>query len=470
METVHSAPTALPLPAPAPWWIRLPCGGASPGRTSRLSLRGRARTQGSDLAPVARPHGPLNRSIVTLGDAAASLWWSALAHTLSLAQFKALLTRMQAHAAHHGVSLQDVYAGPDPDLRLPVRIVTETPAHSLFARTALVMPTAAEQRTFQPEFTLTNLPSYRADPGCDGTPGRSFVALDFGQRLGLIGGAPDSRELRQALLTVMHDRLPRRGVLSLQAAANVGAAGDVAVFLGPPGSGKTALCADDGLGWSDHGIFDLAGGDPARFVRVHTAPRIGAAGHPAAIVLLAADPCGVLPAVSLLTPQQALYHFLALRPAEDPQTDDWTAWFSPCGGAPLLAWRPGAYAHLLGDHLGRRGIRLYLINTGWLGGPSGHRRRVPLEVGRTLARAALAGTLDALPTRHDRVFGVRVPLHVPGVPDDLLDPRVLWPNAQAHDIQAREVARHFREQFRACAGDVAPAVRAAAPITDPLMS
>lgn len=473
METVRTAPAPCPLRAHTPWWSRPSSVLGMPGGATRPSLAGRSRS------PTPPPRPP-DRYIVASGQAAAALWWSDLTRTLSPAQFGALHDRMLAHAADRPLSVQDVYVGTDADLRLPVRIVTDTDAHRVFARMAYVVPGAAEGRTFQPEFTLLDLATFHADPGRDGTHGDAFVALQFGQRLGLIGGAVDSTALRQAVLTVMHDRLPRRGVLSLQAAATVGAAGDVAVFLGPPGSGKTALCADparrviadDELGWSDHGISDLAGGAHARFVRLNrTAPRIRAAGHPAAIVLLAADPCGVLPAVSLLTPQQAMYHFIcgygAPRQADDPPADDWSAWFSPCGGAPLLARRPGAYAHLLGDHLARHETRLYLINTGWLGGPSGHRQRVPLEVSRTLTRAALAGTLDTLPTRHDRVFGVHVPRHVPGVPDDLLDPPALWPSAQAHDAQARDVARHFREQFRASAGDVAPAVRAAAPITEP---
>ncbi len=467
-----------------------------------------------------------DKFIVTSPDTETKVWWGKYSQHFDSARFAALLKRMQAYMEDKDLFVQDVYAGADERSRLPVRVVTETAWHSLFSHTMFLCPSDAQRQDFEPGFTVLHLPYFHAEPERDGTNSDVFVIIDFDRKLVLIGGTQYAGEIKKSVFTVMNYLLPQRHILTMHAAANVGESGDVAVFFGLSGTGKTTLSADasrhligdDEHGWSDQGVFNLEGGCYAKVAHLsaEAEPEIyattrrfgtilenvamnpktrrldfddlsltentraaypigdipgalpgGQAGQPNTIVMLTADAFGVLPPIALLTPQQAMYQFLSGYTAKVAGTESGvtepTATFSPCFGAPFMALRPAEYAHLLGDRIARHGTRVVLINTGWFGGPAGVGKRVPIRYTRAMVNAALAGALDDAPTRSDPVFTFQVPTHVPGVPDELLDPRAQWDDKAAYDRKAAELAKLFAENFRQFAGDVSPAVRNAGP-------
>jgi phosphoenolpyruvate carboxykinase (ATP) len=437
---------------------------------------------------------------------------------------------MQAYAQDKDLFVQDVYTGAEAESRLPVRVVTETAWHSLFAHTMFIRPQGAEWPTFEPDFTVFQLPYFHADPERDGTHSDVFVIINFERRLVLIGGTQYAGEIKKSVFTVMNYLLPRRGVLSMHASANIGPEGDSAVFFGLSGTGKTTLSADasrrligdDEHGWSDHGVFNLEGGCYAKVIHLSaqaepeifaTTTRFGTilenvamrpdrhldlddaaltentraaypldyienaepskrGGHPKTIIMLTCDAFGVLPPIARLTAHQAMYQFLSGYTAKVAGTEagvtEPTATFSPCFGAPFMALKPAEYAHLLGDRIAKHDTRVYLINTGWMGGGYGTGQRIPIAATRALVNAALSGELVSAPCRTDATFRFEVPLHVEGVPDALLDPRASWPDAAAYDARAADLAQRFSDNFLIYAGDVSPAVRAAGPRTAPV--
>jgi phosphoenolpyruvate carboxykinase (ATP) len=473
---------------------------------------------------------PKDKYIVSSAETEANVWWGPHNGRFTSDKFDDLLRRMQAYVADKDLFVQDVYAGADAGTRLPVRVVTETAWHSLFAHTMFIRPQGAEADTFEPGFTVFQLPYFHADPERDGTHSDVFVIINFERKLVLIGGTQYAGEIKKSVFTIMNYLLPRRGVLSMHASANIGPDGDSAVFFGLSGTGKTTLSADasrrligdDEHGWSDSGIFNLEGGCYAKVIHLSeaaepeifsTTHRFGTilenvamrpdgtldlddaaltentraaypldfidnaepskqGAHPRTIIMLTCDAFGVLPPIARLTPQQAMYQFLSGYTAKVAGTEagvtEPTATFSPCFGAPFMALRPAEYAHLLGDRIAKHDTRVYLINTGWFGGGYGVGQRIPIQATRALVNAALSGALDTAPTRLDPTFGFEVPLTVPGVQDDLLDPRRSWPDVGAYDARAADLARRFTENFRLYAGDVSPAVRAAGPVGTPV--
>jgi phosphoenolpyruvate carboxykinase (ATP) len=452
--------------------------------------------------------------------------WGAANQPMAPESFARLLHRAFAHL-HDGRDLfvQDLHAGADPAHRLKVRVVTEQAWHSLFARNMFIRPAPAELAGFAPDWTVLQLPSLEAKPHAERTRSTTAIVLDLRHRLIVIAGTAYAGEIKKSIFTVLNYLLPERGVMPMHCSANVGERGDVAVFFGLSGTGKTTLSADatrtligdDEHGWGDEGVFNFEGGCYAKVIRLERAaepeiwaasnrfgailenvvldpatlePRFddgslaentrasypldlipnasptGTTGHPSSIVMLTADAFGVLPPISMLTPEQAMYHFLSGYTARVAGTErgvtEPQATFSTCFGAPFMPRPPSVYAELLGRQIQRHGSRCWLINTGWTGGAAGVGRRMPLRATRALLAAALDGRLDGVETRTHPLFGLRMPASCPGVDPSLLDPRGTWADKTGYDSTAGEVARRFEGNFERFASHVGREVQAAA--------
>jgi phosphoenolpyruvate carboxykinase (ATP) len=469
-----------------------------------------------------------DKAIVREPSSEDKVWWGEVNKEFSQEKFNALKERMMAHARGRDLFVQDTFAGADPRYQLPVRIITELAWHSLFARTMFINKDE-DGSQHQPEFTVINFPSFTADPERDGTRSPTFILMDFHQRLVLIGGTSYAGETKKSVFTILNYLLPQRNVMSMHCSANVGDAGDVAIFFGLSGTGKTTLSADperkligdDEHGWSDDGVFNFEGGCYAKVIKLspeaepdiyrttrmfgtvlenvaydpvtraldldnasktentraayplESIPNImpeGYAGHPRNIIMLTADAFGVLPPVARLTPEQAMYHFLSGYTAKVAGTErgvtEPQATFSTCFGAPFMVLHPGVYAGLLGKHMAEQNSNCWLVNTGWSGGPYGVGHRMKIAHTRAMIRAILNGALADVETVADPVFGVHVPVVCPDVPEEVLQPRNTWDDKEAYDKQARDLARLFNENFKKYADGVSEAVRAVAPVAD----
>jgi phosphoenolpyruvate carboxykinase (ATP) len=471
---------------------------------------------------------PNDRFLVREPASEGDLWWGKVNCPVDQEKFNDLLRRLRAHLQKPDLFVFDGYAGTDPRYRLRVRVVNENAWQNLFARNMFVRePDGAKLRDFAPDFTVINAPSFQADPGRDGTRTGTFILLDLGRRLVLIGGTQYAGEIKKSIFTAMNYILPKRGVLSMHCSANYGAdRDDVALFFGLSGTGKTTLSADpartligdDEHGWSDDGIFNIEGGCYAKVIRLDPEgePEIyattrrfgtilenvvcdpdtrrldldddsltentrasypithlenvdpgGVAGHPKNVVFLTCDAFGVLPPISHLTAPQAMYHFLSGYTAKVAGTErgvtEPSATFSACFGAPFLPLHPGVYAKMLGEKLARHDARVWLVNTGWTGGPYGVGKRIKLAYTRRMVAAALSGGLDDVPTSPDPIFGVGVPATVPDVPDEILVPRNTWADEALYETQAAELARMFVENFRQFEDGVDDEVKGAGP-------
>jgi phosphoenolpyruvate carboxykinase (ATP) len=454
------------------------------------------------------------------------IWWGWANKPIAAERFALVHQRLASYLQMKEVYVQDCFLGADQRFRLPVRVITEYAWHSLFARNLFIQPDASPADSHDPEFTIIDVPRFHAVPSLDQTRSETFVLIHFAQRLALIGGTSYAGEIRRALFAVLNYLMPARDVLPLRCAANQGRDSGVALFLGVGGSGKTTLSADptriligdDEHGWSPHGVFNFEGGcytrmlhlsaesEPERFATtqrfgtvlenvtvqaqsrrldladdsltentrgayhisaIPNASRSGVAGHPESLILLTCDAFGVLPPAARLTKAQALYHFVcgykARIPGRGSASTEPAAVFSPCCGAPFMPLHPGRYVELLRERLERHAPRIWLVNTGWSGGPWGEGRRQDLTHTKTLVNAILSGALDRVETRRDPIFGFEVPLSCPGVPSGLLDPRSAWRDPAAYDAQAGWLARMFRDNFSALAETLDPDVRSAGP-------
>ncbi len=468
---------------------------------------------------------PNDKFVVRDASSEADIWWEKNA-ALPEEKFDALLALVQEHLDGQEVFLQDLYGGADPDYRLPVRFVTPNAWQALFVRNMFIRPPAEDLPGFAPGFTVLHAPECQADPAVHGTKTGTFIVLHFGRRMVLIGGTRYAGEMKKAIFTVLNYLLPKRGVLAMHCSANIGGDGDTAVFFGLSGTGKTTLSADptrrligdDEHGWSDHGVFNFEGGCYAKVIRLspETEPQIyaatqqfgtilenidldetrrtvdfdsqaitentrasypidaipnhvenGVGGHPRNIVFLTADAFGVMPPIARLTPDQAMYHFLSGYTAKVAGTErgvtEPAATFSACFGAPFLPLNPGVYATMLGEKIKQHGVHVWLVNTGWTGGPYGTGSRIKLPFTRAMVAAALSGALEDAEHRTDPIFGVKVPTAVPGVPPQLLDPRSTWAEPAAYDAQAQKLAGMFRDNFKKFEGEVPDSVRKAGP-------
>jgi phosphoenolpyruvate carboxykinase (ATP) len=469
---------------------------------------------------------PNDKFIVREESSADKVWWGKANRPMEPSAFAALHRRLLAYWQGRDLFVQDCFAGADPDYRLPIRIITETAWHSLFARDMFVRATAEELARHTPQFTVIHAPSFHADPQVDGTASEVFVVIDFADKLVLIGGTQYAGEIKKSIFTVFNYLLPQRQVLSMHCSANIGAAGDVAIFFGLSGTGKTTLSADptrtligdDEHGWSDNGVFNIEGGCYAKVIRlspqaepeiyettrrfgtilenvgfdsetgrldlddssltentraaypishIANATRDGIGGHPGNIIMLTCDAFGVLPPIARLTPVQAMYHFLSGYTAKVAGTErgvtEPSATFSTCFGAPFMALSPTVYADLLGEKIARHRVNVWLVNTGWSGGPYGVGERMKIAHTRALVDAALSGALENVPTVRDPNFGITVPTDCPGVPAEVLWPRNTWADPAAYDTQAHTLAGMFAENFRAYSDRVGIEVRGAGP-------
>jgi phosphoenolpyruvate carboxykinase (ATP) len=444
------------------------------------------------------------------------------------AKFDNLLRRVQAYVQNRDIFVFDGYAGADPNHTMPVRIITEFAWHSLFARNMFLREFDPEKlQRFIPEFTVVDMPQFHADPQFDGTNSQTFILIDFGKRLVLIGGTAYAGEIKKSIFSALNYYLPKRGVLSMHCSANYGRdRDDVALFFGLSGTGKTTLSndparillGDDEHGWSDHGVFNFEGGCYAKVIRLdpkgepaiyETTRRFGTilenvayeaddrrvdldddsltentrssyplthipnvdlsgrAGHPNNIIFLTADAFGVLPPISRLSPEQAMYHFLSGYTAKVAGTErgitEPKATFSACFGAPFMPLHPGKYADLLGRKIAQHDAKVWLVNTGWTGGPYGTGRRMKLDYTRRMISAALTGELDEVEMATDPIFGLNIPAHLQDVPDEVLQPRNTWADGEAYDVQANKLAHMFAENFEQFADGVHSEVRQAGP-------
>ena len=450
--------------------------------------------------------------------------WGETNRPIDSARFDALLSRVGEYLGRKDIYALDAYVGADLRYRVPIRVVTEFAWHSLFARDLFIVPEKPE-RAFKPEFTVVDAAMFEADPARDGTNSSTFILVNFAKKIVLIGGTRYAGEIKKSVFTIMNYLLPLRNVLSMHASANKGPDGDVAIYFGLSGTGKTTLSADsrrpligdDEHGWSDHGVFNFEGGCYAKVIKLsQTAePEIWAAshrfgtvlenvvideatrrldldseaktentraayplefipnvvpdsqgGHAHNIVMLTADAFGVLPPISRLSAEQAMYHFLSGYTAKVAGTErgvtEPTATFSTCFGAPFMVHPPTVYAHLLGERIAAHKVNCWLVNTGWTAGPAGVGSRMKIQFTRAMVNAAIEGRLKDVKYKSEPFFGLQIPQSVPEVPAEVLDPRAAWSDPAAYDAQAKKLAGLFAENFKKYEKLASDAVNAAA--------
>ncbi len=471
---------------------------------------------GSDgqLIVDTRPHtgrSPKDKFFVREASSEAHIDWGETNRPIAPGVFDALWDRVNAYLSQREIYSLDCYVGADERYRLPVRVVTEFAWHSLFARNLFIVPPEHAPQTFLPEFTVVDAALFEAEPQRDGTRSSTFVLVNFARRMILIGGTRYAGEIKKSVFTVMNYLLPLRDTLPMHCSANVGPSGDVAIFFGLSGTGKTTLSADsrrpligdDEHGWSAEGIFNFEGGCYAKVIRLSQAaePEIWAASHrfgtvlenvafdaetreldldsdektentraaypiefipntvpqsrggnPKTIVMLTADAFGVLPPISKLSKEQAMYHFLSGYTAKVAGTErgivEPQATFSTCFGAPFMVHHPMVYAELLGRKIDEHGAVCWLVNTGWTGGPYGVGKRISIAHTRTMVNAAIEGALADAEFVREPFFGLMTPNSVPNVPAEVLEPRKLWPSPAQYDAQANKLLELFAENFK----------------------
>jgi phosphoenolpyruvate carboxykinase (ATP) len=438
------------------------------------------------------------------------IWWYPGNQPISPASFDGLLARMLDYAAHNQVYVQDVFACADPRYRLRVRIITELAWHSLFAHNLFIRPGLRDRPGFEPDFTVISLPSVTADPVRDGTRSETFILVNFARRMVIIGGTRYAGEIKKSIFTALNYLMPEGGALPMHCSANVGQHGNVALFFGLSGTGKTTLSSDptrrligdDEHGWSDQGIFNFEGGCYAKTIRIseEAEPEIyaatnhfgtvlenvtfdpdtrvpdyddesltentrsaypvdlipaadlsGLAGHPSNVLFLSYDAFGVLPPVARLNDEQIRFYFLSGYTAKVAGTERGVtqpeATFSTCFAAPFLVLTPETYADMLLERVRRHDAQVWMLNTGLVGGPQGVGRRISIAHTRTIVQAVVEGRLRDVPTRADHIFGVHVPNAVPGIPAEVLDPRGAWPDRGEYDRQASQLKARFDDNI-----------------------
>jgi phosphoenolpyruvate carboxykinase (ATP) len=452
--------------------------------------------------------------------------WGAVNRPIDESRFDQLYADMTAYLRDKDLFVLDARAGTDPGLTMPIRVVTELAWHNLFARNMFLPALAGPGGVHQPEFTVIDAPNFRSVPARHGTRSDVFIVVHLARRLVLIGGTHYAGEIKKSIFTILNYTLPLKGVMPMHCSANIGGDGDTALFFGLSGTGKTTLSSDpqrrligdDEHGWSDIGIFNFEGGCYAKVIKLsaEAEPQIyattrrfgtilenvvvdvatrtldlddasltentrgsypiafidnaepsGYGGHPANVIMLTADAYGVLPPIARLTADGAMYHFLSGYTARVAGTEKGVtepkATFSTCFGAPFLPLDPNVYARMLGEKIARHRTRVWLVNTGWTGGPYGVGSRMKIAHTRAMITAALGGALDDCRYLRHPIFNVDVPLTCPGVPNDVLDPRRTWRDGAAYDEQARTLARMFIDNFKSFERDVASAVIDAGP-------
>jgi phosphoenolpyruvate carboxykinase (ATP) len=454
------------------------------------------------------------------------IWWGSVNQAMSEAHYEQLRAKVTDRLSSVDRFVIDCHVGSDPRYRVPLRVISERAWAALFAHNMFIVPPRDELAAHAPEFTVMHAPSVHADPASHGTTSEAFVCVHYGRGEVIIGGTGYAGEIKKCMFGVMNYLLPLREVFPMHCSACMDDDGTTSIFFGLSGTGKTTLSSDptrtligdDEHGWSDHGVFNFEGGCYAKVIRlsaegepeifattrmfgtilenvvvdpetrffdldddsitentrgsypisyIPNASRDGMGNHPKDVVFLTADAFGVLPPISRLSPEQARYYFLSGYTAKVAGTErgvtDPEATFSVCFGAPFLPLPPQTYSRMLGDRITKHESRVWLVNTGWTGGPYGVGSRMKLTYTRAMLRAALDGKLDEVPTMRDPVFGLEVPRECAGVPATILNPRDTWNDVAAYDAQARKLASMFKENFGKYAADVPEEVRSAGP-------
>jgi phosphoenolpyruvate carboxykinase (ATP) len=472
---------------------------------------------------------PKDKFVVREPSSADKVWWGPINQPISEAHYDRLRSRLMAYVADRPIYSQDLYIGAHPKHRRSLRVTTETAWASIFARNLFRQPPMEDLAGFVPNFTIIDVPSFKADPATEGVRSETGILLHLDRMEIIIVGTEYAGEIKKSAFTVMNYLMPDEDALPMHSSVNVGADGDPALFFGLSGTGKTTLSADpqrsligdDEHGWGADGLFNFEGGCYAKTIRlspmyepdifattrrfgtilenvdldertreldldsdrltentrgaypldfIGNADPTGMSGHPRNVVFLTADAFGILPPISRLTREQAQYHFISGYTAKLAGTEigvtEPRATFSAGFGAPFLPRHPGEYASMLAERLERHDVPVWLVNTGWTGGPYGIGERMRIDHTRHMVRAALSGALNDVPYDADPIFGVEVPTRVPGIPDNVLRPRTTWADPAAYDVKARELAGMFAENFEDYADGVSEAVRRAGPTVD----
>ncbi|HEX2943758.1 MAG TPA: phosphoenolpyruvate carboxykinase [Rhodopila sp.] len=455
----------------------------------------------------------------------ADIWWGKINQRMPVERFNALKGRVQAYLQGQELFVQDLYAGADPAHRVRVRLVTTQAWNALFARNMFIRPAEQELEGFEPDYVILHAPLFQTDPKIDGVRSSTTIALSFEQKTIVIAGSEYAGEVKKSIFTVMNWILPAKGVLPMHCSANIGKNGDVALFFGLSGTGKTTLSSDperrligdDEHGWSENGTFNFEGGCYAKVINLskEAEPEIWAATHrfgsvlenvrgnhhghldltdksltentrscypvefipnvelsgrggqPKNVVMLTCDAFGVLPPISRLTPAQAMYHFLSgytalVAGTEKGLGSEPKATFSTCFAHPFLPRHPEVYGRMLADLIARHGSTCWLVNTGWSGGSYGVGSRMSIKHTRALLSRALDGSLNTMEFRKEPFFGLAIPAHVPGIPDEVLDPRQAWADKAAYDRTAKQLISRFEENFASFEAGVSDDVKAVA--------
>ncbi|MDQ3955510.1 MAG: phosphoenolpyruvate carboxykinase (ATP) [Actinomycetota bacterium] len=472
---------------------------------------------------------PNDRFFVAHGQSQERIDWGQVNKPVEPDVFNRLFDRVRDHLEGRDLFIVDGYVGADPGHRIKLRVIAEFAWHALFARQLFRVPDDSELEGFEPDFVVVSAPSFQAVPQRDGTDSEAFVGLNLEERSVLVVGTEYAGEIKKSMFTSANYLLPVEGILPMHCSANIGAQDDVALFFGLSGTGKTTLSADperrligdDEHGWSDSGIFNFEGGCYAKCIdlsrerepQIWDAIRFGSVvenvvmddrtrvvdyedssitentraayplefisnyvpegrgGHAESVVFLTADAFGVLPPIAALSADAAMYHFLSgftakLAGTEAGLGNEPQATFSACFGAPFLPLQPSVYAEMLGERIEKHGARVFLVNTGWTGGAYGVGKRMDLDHTRAMIRAATAGELDDVEMKRHPIFNLDVPVRCPGVPDEVLDPKMTWDDGDAYETKARELAWMFADNFERFKETVPAEVVKAGPAAD----
>ncbi len=470
---------------------------------------------------------PQDRYLVAERDKHDEIAWGKINQPMDATAFERLFNKARVYLQGRDVFVTDGAVCADPRYRLNVRVLAEQAWHALFAQCLFLRLDPHTQSSFQPDITILVVSGMHAEPKIDGTRSEAFIVLDLEKRIVLVGGTYYAGEIKKSVFSLLNYLMPQRGVFPMHCSANTGPTGDTALFFGLSGTGKTTLSADperrligdDEHGWSDEGVFNFEGGCYAKTIHlsakgepqiwnairfgcvlenvvidpqtrhpdfdddrytentraaypvdfIDNCEPLGRGGHPGVVIFLTCDAFGVMPPVSRLTMEQALYHFLSGYTAKVAGTEagvtEPSATFSTCFAAPFLPLHPTRYAELLGDRLKKHGSEVWLVNTGWTGGPVGQGHRIKLHYTRAMVRAILNGTLACVAVKPDPIFKVHVPVSCPDVPPALLEPRNTWKNPADYEARARQLAGLFQANFKNYAAHVSQAVRDAQPQT-----
>ena len=455
------------------------------------------------------------------------IWWSKDNNPIVVEDYNRLYSKMMAYIQGKDLYVQDCYACADPKFKLNIRVINETAWHNLFAKNMFRrFDNLDELQNHQTDFTIIHMPNFHANPEYDKTNSEVFVVINFAEKIVLIAGTSYAGEIKKSIFTVLNYLLPLKDVMSMHCSANIGNEGDVALFFGLSGTGKTTLSADpnrkligdDEHGWSDNGIFNFEGGCYAKVIKLSREaepdiyectrkfgtilenvqidsdtrrldldddtftentraayplthiPNIvheGMAGHPQNIIMLTADAFGVLPPISKLTTEQAMYHFISGYTAKVAGTEkginEPKATFSTCFGAPFMVHHPSVYAKLLGDKIKKYNVQCWLVNTGWSGGPYGSGSRMKIQYTRAMLSAALSGKLDNVEFETEPLFNLQIPKSCEGVPAEVLNPRNTWNDKNAYDDMAKMLAVMFVDNFKEYESETSDEIKSTGP-------